>query len=268
MEFEAHMELRWVKTLATVGVASLLASCGGGTIAGSTNGGGSSGTKATPGGIWRGNDSVSGLQVTGLVDESGNFHFLRGDGVQYVGTATVTGNNLTANFDGIVPVGFVFADGSHHGTGSITATIQARQTIGAATKFQTDLGASSTGTLNLTFDAVYNRASSLATLSGNFANSSNSAVLSVSTNGTLFSQDATSGCVLNGSVSVINASYNLYKVQFDYANCAGQASALNGVQLTGVVTLDNTVVPERIIAGVTGQSGNVLYSVVLQLNRT
>jgi hypothetical protein len=48
----------------------------------------------------------------------------------------------------------------------------------------------------------------------------------------------------------------------------GQASALNGVQLTGVATLDNTVVPERLIAGVTGQSSNVMYSVVLQLNRT
>jgi hypothetical protein len=264
------MELRRVNPVAAAGVAFLLASCGGGgsTIGGGTNGGGGSSGNASPGGIWRGNDSVSGLQVTGLVDESGNFHFVRGDGVQYVGTTVVTGTSLTANFDGIVPVGFVFGDGTHHGTGSLTATIQARQTISASTKFQTDSGTSSTGTLNLTFDALYNRASSLTTLSGNFTNASNNVVLTVGSNGTLFSQDATSGCVLNGSASLINASYNLYKVQFDYASCAGQTSVLNGVTLTGFATLDNTVLPERIIAGVTGQSGNITYSVVLQFNRT
>lgn len=258
------MELRRVNPIAAAGVAFLLASCGGGTIGGGSGGG----TNAIPGGIWRGNDSVSGLQVTGLVDESGNFHFLRGDGVQYVGTTAVNGTSLTANFDGIVPVGFTFADGSHHGTGSLTATIQARQMIAASTKFQTDSGASSTGTLNLTFDAVYNRTSSLTTLSGNFTNGSNKVVLTVGSDGTLFSQDATSGCVLNGSASLINTTYNLYKVQFDYASCVGQTSVLNGVPLTGVATLDNTVVPERIVAGVTGVSGNVTYSVVLQFNRT
>jgi hypothetical protein len=267
MEFEAHMELRRVNTITAAGVAFLLTSCGNGGNSTVLGGGGASTANATPGGIWRGNESVSGLQVTGLVDESGNFHFLRADGVQYVGTAVVTGDSLTANIQGIVPVGFVFSDGSHHGTGSITATIQARKTIAATTQFQTDLGSSSAGTLNLTFDAVYNRASSLTTLSGNFTNPANNVVLSVGTDGTLFSQDATSGCVLNGSASVINTSYNAYKVQFDYANCVGQASALNGVQFTGLATLDNTVVPERIIAGVTGAANNVTYSVVLQLNR-
>jgi len=268
------MEFKRLKTLASAGVASLLASCGGGdTLGGGTNGSGTNGGggttgNASPGGIWRGTDTVSGLQVTGLVDESGNFHFLRGDGVQYVGTTVVTGTSLTANFEGIVPVGFTFADGSHHGTGSISATLQARKTISATTAFKTDSGNSSTGTLNLTFDALYDRASSLTTLSGNFTNSTDNAVLTVGTDGTLFSQDATSGCVLNGRASLINATYNLYKVQFDYASCVGQTSVLNGVQFNGVATLDNTVAPERIVAGVTGQSGNVTYSVVLQLNRT
>ena len=271
------MEFKRLKTFAAVGAASLLASCGGGSTLGGTSGtngtgggGGSGGStsNASPGGIWRGTDSVSGLQVTGLVDESGNFHFVRGDDVQYIGTAVVSGTSLTANFDGIVPVGFLFADGTHHGTGSLAATIQARKTITASTTFKTDAGNSSTGTLDLTFDGLYNRASSLTTLSGNFTNATDKAVLTVGTNGALFSQDATTGCVLNGTASLINATYNLYKVQFDYASCAGQNSVLNGVQLTGVATLDNTVVPERIVAAVTGQSGNITYSVVLQLNRT
>jgi hypothetical protein len=260
------MEMKKVNAVTAASVALLLISCGGGgsDLSGTTP----PGSTSSPGGFWRGTESVSGLQVTGLVDESGNFHFLRGDGVQYVGTAAVNQDSLTANVEGFAPLGFQFADGSRHGTGSITATLQARKTITATTKFQTDLGSASSGTLNLTFDAVYNRASSLTTLSGNFINATNNVVVTVGSNGSLFSQDSVSGCVLNGTVSVINASYNAYKIQFDYASCSGQASALNGIQFSGLATLDNTVVPERIIVGATGQSASTKYSVVLYLNRT
>jgi len=262
------MELKWM-TAGAAGALFLLSGCGGGS--GSTLGGGdpNNPTSVSPGGIWRGTESISGLQVTGLVDESGNFHFLRGDGVQYVGIAAVNGTSLSANLEGIVPLGFAFPDGSAHGTGSITGTLQARKTITATTQFKTDLGsASQAGTLNLTFDALYNRASSLTTLSGNFATSAGNVVVTVGSNGSLFSQDPNTGCVLNGSASIINAIYNVYKVTFDYASCAGQTAPLNGVQFSGVAMLDNTVVPERILLGVTGQSGNVKYSLVVQLNRT
>jgi hypothetical protein len=132
----------------------------------------------------------------------------------------VQGQSLTANLDGFVPLGFKFPDGSGHGTGSITGTLQARATINATTTFQTDSGSPSNGTLNLTFDKLYNRASSLTTLSGNFTNPANNVVVT------------------------------------------------NGVQFNGLATLDNTVVPERILLGVTGLSGTIRYSVVLQLNRT
>jgi hypothetical protein len=257
------MDVRLIITAAT---AFVLTGCGGG---GSTVGNSNAGsTNATPGGIWHGTESVSGLQVTGLVDESGNFNFIRGDGVQYTGAASVSGNSVSANIQGIVPLGFTFADGSSHGTGSLSGTITARQSINASTQFKTDLNNSSTGTLNLTFDTLYNRASSLTTLSGNFSAPGSQAVVTVSSNGALFSQNAATGCVLNGSASIINSQYNAYKVQFDYASCAGQMAALNGVQFNGLATLDNTVVPERIILGATGSSGNLMYSVVLQLNRT
>jgi hypothetical protein len=256
------MEVRMIVAAATT--AFVLAGCGGGSTVGNNTGPNS----ASPGGIWRGTESVSGLQVTGLVDESGNFHFLRADGVQYVGTASVSGTSLSASVEGFVPLGFTFPDGSSHGTGTISGTLDTRKSLSANTQFKTDNNNTSTGTLNLTFDTLYNRASSLTTLSGNFTNASNQAVVTVNSNGSLFSQDAASGCVLNGTASIINATYNAYKVQFDYANCIGQASALNGVQFSGLAMLDNSVVPERIVIGVTGQSGNVKYSVVLQLNRT
>jgi hypothetical protein len=262
------MEVRRTNVLIAAGALSLLAGCGGSTL-GNNNPGGNNGN-ATPGGVWRGNESVSGLSVVGLVDETGNFNFVRADGVQYVGAATVSGTSIHANVEGIVPRGFVFQDGSGHGTGSISGTIQARSSLSASTTFKTDIGNTSTGTLNLTFDAIYNRAASLTTLSGNFtvAGTSPTVVVTVGSNGQLFSQDAVSGCVLNGNASVINASYNLYKVQFDYANCVGNASALNGVGFTGMATIDTTQSPEQIIMAGTGTSGNVRYSLVLRLNRS
>jgi hypothetical protein len=260
------MEMNGTNAMLAAGTLFLLAGCGGG--GSGLSGGGNPNPTGTAGGIWRGTESVSKLSVIGIVDESGQFQFVRSDGVQYVGTATVNGTSLTANLEGIVPLGFTFGDGSHHGTGSLTGTLDPRKTITSTTKFTTDFNNSDSGTLNLTFDPLYDRASSLTTVSGNFVNAAGSAVVTVGTNGAIFSQDANTGCVLNGSISIINATYNAYKVQFDYASCVGTTAALNGVQFTGLAMLDNTVPPEQIVAAATGQSGNTKYSVVLRFNRT
>ncbi|HVW69114.1 MAG TPA: hypothetical protein VHB68_09065 [Steroidobacteraceae bacterium] len=261
-----------------------LAGCGGGGDIGSSSGangsgsngngssggdsGGSTTTNASPGGIWRGTDSISGLQVIGLVDESGDFNFIRSDGVQYVGSATVSTNTVTASFEGFVPLGDTFTDGSTHGTGNLSGTIQARTSIDLTSQFKTDNGSTSSGTLDLTFDTLYNRASSLATLAGNFTSPSSGVVVTVSSNGTIFSQDASTGCVINGTASIINASYNAYHVEFTYASCTGQAAVLNGVQFAGLATLDNEVSPEQAVIGVTGTSSSAKYAVTLLLNRS
>jgi len=81
-------------------------------------------------------------------------------------------------------------------------------------------------------------------------------------------QDPNTQCVVNGTVSIINASYNAYRVQYSYANCTGSAATLNGVQFSGLGTLDNTVSPERAIVGVTGQSGSTKLAIVWSLPRT
>lgn len=264
------MHLNRKTGIVAAGAVLLLSGCGGSgspISTGSSGGGGS--TQNSPGGIWRGTESISGLSVTGIIDESGNFQFVRADGVQYVGAATVSGTTLTANLEAIVPLGFTFADGSHHGAGSISGTLTARSAITSTTKFQTDLGnTAQDGTLNLTFDALYNKASSLSTLAGNFVDASNSNLaVTVRTDGTVFAQDPNSGCVLNGNVTIINASYNAYKIQFTYGNCAGEAMPLNGVSFSGLATLDTTLSPQQALVAATGQSGNTKYSQVIRLNR-
>ena len=223
-------------------------------------------SNASPGGIWRGTESSSGLQVLGLIDESGEFHFIRPtDGVQYIGHTSTSGNSVSADFEGFTPYGFQFADKSTHGTGSASGTVAERSTMNLSAQFKTDAGTTTNGTLNLTFDASYNRPSSLATIAGNFADGSNT--ITVSSNGTIFEQDPNTGCVVNGTVSIINASYNAYRVSYSFANCTGQATILNGLEFNGLGTLDNTQSPEHAVVGVTATSGSTKIALVLNVPR-
>src|ERR1035437_8606215 len=84
---------RWTMLVAVV----VLTACGGG-------GGGSTPapiSNASPGGIWQGTDSITGLSIYGIITESGEFRFLRADGSQYFGTVTTSGNNISGSFGGI-----------------------------------------------------------------------------------------------------------------------------------------------------------------------
>ena len=245
-----------------------ITACGGGSSSGGSAPPPAPPSNASPGGIWRGVDSLTGNEITGLVDEAGDFHFLESDGTQFAGTASTTPTNFTASFEAFAAFGSQFQDGSNHGTGSLSGTIKERATIDATANLTTDNGATSSATLNLTFDTLYNRASSLATIAGNCTDSVSGTVVSVNADGTVFSQDASSGCTLNGVVSVMNASYNAYKVKFSYSSCLGSAAVLNGINFTGIGALDNTVSPERAIIGVTADAGAPRYAFVFYLNRS
>jgi hypothetical protein len=254
-----------LKGIAVILSLTALSACGG---SGTSSTAGSTPTvNALPGGIWTGGDSVSGLGITGIVDEAGDFHFIRSDGVQYVGTAATSGNSITASFAGIAQFdGVTFPDGSTHGTGTLMGTIAQRSSITASTQFLTDAGTSISGSITLTFNSVYNAGSSLAAISGNYTEPTSGDVISMTTGGALGWQDAASGCVGNGMISIINANFNVYQVQFSYGGCTGAAAVLNGVQFSGLATLDNSESPEQALIAVSGQGGGLNYSLVLVLN--
>jgi hypothetical protein len=113
------------------------------------------------------------------------------------------------------------------------------------------------GTFSLAYDALYDRDSSLATISGSFSGPSGT-VVTVDADGSIFSQDATTGCVVNGKASIIDAAYNMYRVQYTYGNCTGDLAALNGLTFAGLAALDNSVTPEQAIIAVTHESDTVL----------
>jgi hypothetical protein len=100
----------------------------------------------------------------------------------------------------------------------------------------------------LSFDDVYNEASSLSKLAGKWTVSTG-ALLTIDADGTILSQDAASGCEVNGKVSLINGKYNAYAVTATYSNCGANGSALNGLSGTGLMTLDDTQNPSVLYVG-------------------
>ena len=248
--------------------AVLTTGCGGGGGGGSSQPAPPPVTNASPGGIWEGTLGT-GQDVLGLVTESGEFHFLDANELaQYFGTVSVNANTVSAQFTGYAALGSSFADGTTRGTGSLTGTVQARSTFTATSTFQTSAGASNTNAINLTYNALYDRDSSLATIAGNFTDLRTGSIVNINSSGVAFSQNPANGCVLNGSVSIINAQFNAYRVQYSYSSCQGPDAVLNGTTFRGLATLDNAASPELVLVGAQAQIGSIGVSAIEVLERT
>lgn len=217
---------------------------------------------ASPGGIWEGSSSL-GFTVVALVTESGQFHLLRGDGVQFVGIASTSDERLSANFVGYAPFPQAFGDGSTTGTGTLAGTVKERKSFDADSSFRTSKGAASDSTIALSYEKLYERDSSLGTIAGNYLDTERNAVMSVNDDGTLFSQDPGNHCVLNGAVSVIEPEFNLYRVSYEFSNCRGRWSRLNGTDAEGLATLDDTRSPEALVISVVVEDVGYAFAGVL-----
>jgi hypothetical protein len=236
---------RILKALA-VGMTTLaLCACGGG-------GGGLSPAigNAPPGGIWQGTDPLTNLALYGIVSEAGAFNFLRSDGAQYFGTLTTSRNNLSGTFTGVPPIGKTFSDGSTYGAGTLSGTIQARTTISATYNFTTAKGRNSSASGSLTFNSLYFSQSSLPTIAGNYSDSYGNSVINLTSSGVVFDQQLTTGCVINGQISIINSAYDAYQVQYTFSSCLGSYAVLNGTTATGLAAVDTTANPVVAYVGV------------------
>jgi hypothetical protein len=248
--------------LLAIGAALSLASCNS-TIGDSSTSGTTTNASAT--GFWSGSDSVSGDTVLALINAAGQATFIRSDGLQFTGTVQVAGSNLVTAVDGYTPFPNTFSDGSSYGIGTLTGTVVTGTSITATLSFTTNGNTSVTGSWSLTYQSVSNNASSTGAIAGNYTDNSTSAVLSINSNGVL-SESATNSCMLNGSVSTNDTTHDLYEVAFSYGNCSGAYLMLNGVQFTGLATLNNSVSPAQLIIAITGTStASVPYGFVSQL---
>lgn len=237
-------------------LALLLAACGGGD---GDSGSSSSPPASTvsPGGFWEGTDPISGLEVQGIILESGELHFIRADGSQYVGTVTTTSSDgISGTFDGYTLYGSTYPDGSTHGTGTSTGTISPRASITGTMQFTTDANTVSTGTGTLTFNSLYFQPVSVANLAGTYTVYQYGTQITISADGTIFGQDANTGCVVNGTIAIVNSNYNAYSVSGTFSNCQGTSAApLNGVPLSGIAAVTVTTSPYQLMIALTGDIG-------------
>jgi hypothetical protein len=223
---------------------------------------------ASAGGIWKGQmtaPSGATLPTLMMVTEDGKFFSLAnnaGTGCADVaaGALTLIGDSYSgsANFGIItyavgvgVQVDCAFSDGSVWGTAALTGSLVSRQTLTVTANDITTLGTALPGTTGmLNFDDVYNESSSLSKVSGNWYLSTN-ALLSIDSAGAIYSQDTVNGCLVNGKVTLINTKYNAYAVSVTYSNCGASASALDGLTATGLMTVDDTIIPTTLYVGYT-----------------
>jgi hypothetical protein len=137
-------------------------------------------------------------------------------------------------------------------------------------QFVTASGSSTSGSVSLAFNnwSYASGTASLATVSGNYTDQSSGDVVSITSAGDVTWQDATTGCVGNGTISVTNPNNSVYQVQFSYENCQGQYASLNGGQFIGLAALNTSVSPVQAIVGVTGQAaGQPMYALSFAPNR-
>ena len=232
--------------------ALTIAACGGGGADGGDNG--SDAPTPQPvnqsvGGIWEGTDS-DGDTIVGLVTEDGVFHFIDPFG-QGFGTASVSnGDQVSANYTYVADLGTTFSDGTTSASCTITGTIAERQSLMVDSECTSTQGNVHQTSVTMVYNSIYDRDASLATIAGQYNDLGT--VLNIDSAGVLFEQDASSGCILNGQVSVVNPSFNAYEVEFLVEACGAENEELNGTTWSGIATLDNTVSPEELIFGVVG----------------
>lgn len=242
-----------MKTLLAFAVSMLLAilvsGCGGGSSSGSTG-------AATPpptappstqnepvGGIWY---EGGERRIDAMVAEDGRAYFLETAMVRpadfnwrmYWGELISSGSNVTGNFTFEELVG----NGTNiTGTARLTGRITGRgheKTIEATLTRTYTGGAINSTALELRYNDDYEYSSSIELISGTYQEDGrwySGAILDISRrDGSLFLQDPVSTCVLNGQVSTIHTSFNMYEVIFSHSGCTDWLRALNGVTLRGL----------------------------------
>jgi hypothetical protein len=145
------------------------------------------------------------------------------------GTVQVTGTQVTGTGTLHAVAGTTLIDGSTVANLTITGTVSEGSTLNL-----TIAVAGVSISVSTTFEALYNRASALATVEGvypTFDIFGDTASFAVDANGVITSQ-STSGCVANGQITIIDAAFNAYDVALDITSCGALNGSYNGLGVT------------------------------------
>ena len=258
------------RTAVTLLIIAGLSACGGGGSSGSGNSPPPSQTNQSPGGIWTSQYTVTSgpnmgdmIMAEAIVSETGQFYYAarnQTNGCAEIGfgQASVSGNSISGNVNAAVVqysatagvnTACTYPDGSTSATGTISGTVSQRSSMSLTVTETTSAGAAlGSDTESWAFSSIYDETSSLATVAGNYTDGSDT--LSIDSNGVVFEQDPTTGCVINGQVGVLDAQYNAYSISVTFSSCMGSAASANGLTMTGLATLDQTVSPAQLNFGI------------------
>jgi hypothetical protein len=202
-----------------------------------------------------------------VITEDGNFTVTESNGIVYIGTLTMTGDSFDGSFQGYTTQASTpFWDGSKHGTGSVSGTVSAQSALKIVIDLTTDFSQSSNDTIVLHFNEQYNLVSSLAIVSGTYTDSVGD-VYTIDGSGSLFSQSATTGCVINGQVSVVDATHSVYQVTSTVANCTGSNVGQDGTSMSGLATLDSSASPAQLSIIYAGTDEQAKIAQILSLSK-
>jgi len=218
---------------------------------------------ARPGGVWVGIDIGNGGHLVVSVIGDGRFRYVDQAGNQGAGFMSVNnGNDISSDFQIVTKIGITFPDGTTLADCALSGKIEERQTMDVAINCTTTAGPLNQINADLTYDATYDRDSSLDTIAGTYDDGSG-IVTSIASDGTIFEQNPFIGCITNGLVSVIDSEFNAYDYQFGINNCTGQFANLNGTSYSGIASLDNAASQDTLKVAATGVVDGIAVSVII-----
>ncbi len=224
-----HSTNRCVTILALTTAALSITACGGGggtssaTPSPTPTGAPSSPTTptaATTPGVWKGtiSSTTSGqsASVVALTGSDGHSVWMSSDGRVWSGPVPLTGDHFNAAFSGHMSEGDHFPDGTNHGTTSMmvdhhsTGTTSGRYT-----------GSGDAGTFGMSLSPMWSRPASLGAVAGVYTRTTSGGyamTMTIAADGQVTASDSR-GCLVNGSVTVPDATHNLYRMDATVASC-------------------------------------------------
>jgi hypothetical protein len=120
------------------------------------------------------------------------------------------------------------------------------------------------------YDSLHGSGSSRTTVAGSYRSTMapDAEVLSIDSGGRMFSQDATTGCIINGTIDPIDSHYDVYRVELTHSACQGALAALNGLPVKGLATCDAGKSPAEFFLALDTASSARKNSIVLTERRT
>jgi len=226
------------------------------------------------GGIWRAADGT-----VALIDEGHRTHLVRPDGTQFVGEVIGVRYNKRdcladrekSELHVVLPPGVALPDGSTSGRGKVDAYWVKRS---GQLQLNASINTSAGGTYPVdflgTYDVLHASGSGRATIAGSYRSSASpeAEVLTIDATGQMFSQNAATGCVVNGTIDPVDSHYNVYRVTQEYSACQGALSTLNGLPVKGLATYDGGKSPAELVLALDAGESTQHYSIVLLERRT